>query len=120
MGMGNVEDYLFPLFPQWPITTKKNMLKTSYKRDIRISMKHQNISFPKNLADIQILRSKYLVTKRYKIRNAYRRSNINPDRLFKEFSEEIENEKSEKGMHCSMCPHVLICLKGEFAIDRNR
>lgn len=120
MGMENVEDYMFPLFPQWPITTKENMLKTSYKKDIRRSMEHQNIVFPKNLADVQILRSRYLVTKRYRIKNAYRRSNIDPERLFKEFSEEIENEKSEKGMHCSMCPHILICLKGEFAIDRNR
>lgn len=120
MGRESVEKYLFPLFPQWPNTTKKNMLDTSFKRDLRISMEHQNILFPKNLADVQILRSKYLVTKRYKVRNDYRKSSINPEKLFEDFLEEIEKEKAEKGLHCGMCPHILICLKGEFFIDRNR
>jgi hypothetical protein len=120
MGMDNVEKYLFPLFPQWLDTTKNNMLNTSFKRDLRISSKHQNIIFPKNLADIQILRSRYLVTKKWKIKNAYKKSSINPEELFEESLEKIKKERAEKGLHCSMCPHVLICLKGEFAIDRNR
>ncbi len=121
-GIEKVKEYLFPLFPQWTETAKENMLYTSYKRNLKERIEHQNVYFPKHMSDIQLLRSKYVVTKRWKIRHSYNKGVINSKEWSEIFRNEILDEQvqSSPGLHCNMCPHNLVCLKGEFEIDRDR
>ncbi|WP_142415569.1 hypothetical protein [Hathewaya massiliensis] len=119
----DVEKYFYPLFPQWNKTTKDNLIETSYKREIRSEYKFKNIYFPYHMKDIQILRSKIYENHRRKRRNAYRNMNILNEKYFNEFIKEdmkYDTVTYIKGYHCDMCPHNMICCKGEFAIERSR
>jgi len=118
----DVERYFYYLFPQWNRTMKDNFVDTSYRRDIRREYKFKNIYFPYHIKDIQTLRSKIYDNARRKRRNAYREMAINSVKYMKEFIKEdakYDTVRVSKGAHCDMCPHNMICCKGEFAIERS-
>jgi hypothetical protein len=119
-GIEQIKKYFFPLFPQWHDTLKENLLITAYPRDIRKVYKFQNISFPFYLSDIQILRSKIQENGKRKIRNAYKEMIIRSREWMNDFLNIVDQNDVEAspGIHCDMCPHILICMKGEFAVDR--
>lgn len=118
----NIKRFLFPLFPQWNYTTKENMVITNLKN---LSLKeyylYENINYPKNIDKLQILMSKYIVTEKYKVKNRYEENKLDTEKLFKEFITNYMNGSNlyNTGRHCTMCPHILICEKGEYSIERN-
>lgn len=117
----DVEKFFYYLFPQWNKTTKDNMIETAFKREVRKEYKFKNIYFPYHIKDIFILRSKIHENGRRIRRNAYRERNIRSEKYFKEFiKDEIyyDDVKYIKGTHCDMCAFNLICLKGEFSVER--
>ncbi|WP_028778895.1 hypothetical protein [Shimazuella kribbensis] len=120
MGPEAVMQHLFPLFPQWTSTLKKNLMSIAYRSDIFAYRSFQNVSYPKAMERLQRLYSRYQVTKRYRIRNAYIKDRNDDSRWIKEFSQTIKHYEveAEPGEHCTMCPYLMICEKGEFAIDR--
>jgi hypothetical protein len=116
----NIKKYLFPLFPQWNYTTKENVLIiNSYNLPLKEYNLYENINYPKNMANLQILRSKYIVTEKYKVKNRYKANNLDTEDLFKEFLEaySLNDDYFNEGKHCIMCPHIMICKKGEFALE---
>lgn len=118
----NIKRFLFPLFPQWNYTTKENMVITNLKN---LSLKeyylYENINYPKNIDKLQILMSKYIVTEKYKVKNRYEENKLDTEKLFKEFITNYMNGSNlyNTGRHCTMCPHILICEKGEYSVERN-
>ncbi|RAL21421.1 hypothetical protein [Thermoflavimicrobium daqui] len=119
-GEENVFAYLFPLFPQWNETLKKNLYQTQYPTDLYDDRSFQNLSYPKDIGRLQRLYSLYQVTKRWKVKNAYRHDREHDSQWLQEWLESIDDKhvKAETGQHCSMCPYLMICDKGEFSIDR--
>lgn len=119
LGEEGVVEHLFPLFPQWNPTLKKNFLDTVYKLKFLTYRTFQNISHPKGMNRLQRLYSQYIVTRRYKVKTAYDANKSDEKRWLKEWGETLDevNAKAEPGKHCMMCPHLMICEKGEFAVD---
>ncbi|CEI72577.1 hypothetical protein [Romboutsia hominis] len=118
----NIKRFLFPLFPQWNETTKENMVMTNLKNlQLKEYYLYENINFPKNIDRLQILMSKYIVTEKYKVKNRYEENKLDTEKLFKEFSTNYlnNNELYNPGRHCTMCPHILICDKGEYPVERD-
>lgn len=118
----NIKRFLFPIFPQWNYTTKENMVITNFNN---LSLKdhnlYENINYPKNIDKLQILMSKYIVTEKYKVKNRYEENKLDTEKIFKEFVGHYLNSDNlyHKGRHCTMCPYILICEKGEYSIERN-
>lgn len=112
--------YIYPLFPQWTYTLKENLIDTEYKTELRQYKTFENISYPKELRSLQILRSVYRENRRRKARNQYRREKtFNNRELLKQFAENVKTHHvvAEPGNHCKMCPHLTSCLEGMYAID---
>ena len=82
---------------------------------------YENINYPKNIDKLQILMSKYIVTEKYKVKNRYEENKLDTEKIFKEFVGHYLNSDNlyHKGRHCTMCPYILICEKGEYSIERN-
>ena len=114
------EDYLYPLFPQWPKALKDNLILTSPTKKLREYLQFQNVSYPRAMDSIQRLRSKYIVTEKYKIKYAYDNGVMKEKEWVKEFLSNVlpEEVKANPGRHCAMCAHLLFCGEGEYAIDR--
>jgi hypothetical protein len=111
---------IYPLFPHWTNTKKDNLIDTEYKTFLTKYKHFENITYPRELKGLQILRSVYRENRRTKARNQYRRNrNYNEDDLLKQFKENIEKYevKAEPGNHCKMCPHLKSCLEGMYSID---
>lgn len=116
----NIKKFIFPLFPQWNYTTKENMLLTSYYNlPLQEYHLYENINYPKNMARLEVLMSKY--SEKYRIKNRYNENKLNTEKEFKEFLKiYIQDDKLENpGKNCSMCPYILICKEGEYPIERN-
>lgn len=123
----NIEDgyisllkFVLPLFPQWQEVVKKNILDCEFSRKgLREYRYFEGINYPKSIDTLYLLKSKYIVTENNKIRNRYNKGEFNGERYYKEFIKEyIDNEQNNNGLHCRMCPHIYLCKKGEFVIDR--
>lgn len=116
----SIKKFLFPLFPQWNHTTKENILLTSYfKLPLKEYNLYENINYPKYISRLQILMSKY--NEKYRIKNRYEENKLDTEKEFKEFLKVYMKEEilSNPGKHCSMCPYILICKEGEYAVERN-
>jgi hypothetical protein len=118
-GRRDVEEFIYPLFPQWTNTLKTNLIDTEYYRELRQYRSFQNVSYPEVQGRLQRLRSQYIVGKRYKVKNSYREDKYKDKEWLKEFKEHITptNVQAEPGEYCKMCPHLMICKEGEYAID---
>ena len=118
-GRKEFKETIYPLFPQWTTALKDNLIDTEYTNGLRTYKSFENIYFPKSASRLQRLRSQYVVTKRYKIRNQFREDRFKEDDALKEFVKHIEpfNVAAEKGDHCKMCPHLSVCEEGEYSID---
>lgn len=117
-GHQGVEQTLFPLFPQWPAALKRNLIDTEYHGELRDYHQFQNISYPKIMLRLQRLRSR--LSKRKKVTLAFWKETQKDKEWLKEFGREAvqgEGIKAEPGSHCRMCPHLLICSEGAFAVD---
>lgn len=116
----NIKKFIFPLFPQWNYTTKENMLLTSYfNLPLQEYNLYENINYPKNMARLEVLMSKY--NEGYRIKNRYNENKLDTEKEFKEFLKVYSKEEKivNPGKHCSMCPYILICKEGEYPIERN-
>lgn len=115
----NICKYVFPLFPQWEEVVKRNILDCEYMRGSLKEYKFfDGINYPKNIDILYLLKSKYVVTEHSRIRNRYKKGELNSDRYYDEFiNEYLEDESVNNGRHCMMCPHCYVCRKGEFTID---
>lgn len=115
----NIALHIFPLFPQWEGVVKSNILTCEYARkNIRDYKFFEGINYPKNIASMYLLKSKYVVGENWKIKSRYNRETFKAESYYKEFLQEyLSGEGCYKGMHCSMCPHIYLCRKGEFLID---
>jgi hypothetical protein len=103
----DVEKFLFPLFPQWNNTIKSNLIATSMKQDIDEGYNFEDVNFPKNYKNIQMLRSKYSEGNANK---SFKKKQIEAEHLIKKLTGDIENFKISKN-NCSMCPYEAICSK---------
>lgn len=111
--------YIYPLFPQWTYTRKENLIDLEFKTELYYKT-FENISYPKQMNRLQILRSVYRENRRTKARNLYRKTtSFNDKDLLKQFLENIKEDHvvAEPGNHCKMCPHLNSCLEGMYAID---
>lgn len=118
-GEESVSENLFPLFPQWTNAHKKNLIDTSYVMGLRTYKSYQNIYYPKAMKHLQRLRSRYLVTKNWKVKYQYDQDTFKVDNHIKEFLENVDrkNVKASTGQHCIMCPFLHVCKEGEYAVD---
>ncbi|MDK0977115.1 hypothetical protein P5F65_10360 [Clostridium perfringens] len=114
----NISKYIFPLFPQWTDVVKSNILTCEYgRKNIRDYKYFDGINYPKSIDSIFLLKSKYLVGENWKVRNRYNKGNFKAEEYYKEFIDEyLEDDIYNSGTHCSMCPHVYLCKKGEFLV----
>jgi len=115
----NIASYIFPLFPQWEQVIKSNILTCEYARkNIRDYKFFEGINYPKNIDSMYLLKSKYVVGENWKIKSRYNKETFKAENYYKEFLQEfLSCNGCYKGMHCSMCPHIYLCRKGEFIID---
>lgn len=118
-GRSEFEESIFPLFPQWTKTLKRNLIDTEFSSGLRDYKAYENIYYPKAVGRLQRLRSQYLPTKRWKIKNQIQNGRFNEGEAIKEFASHLFDgqAEAEQGAHCKMCPHLMVCTKGEFSID---
>lgn len=113
-------ELVYPLFPQWTTSLKTNLIDTEFGRPVREYKKFENIYHPKAMQALQVLRSRYLVTRRWKMKHRYQKGTfrLRPD-MVREVMQAFRGHdvRAEKGDHCSMCPHLHVCVEGEFAAD---
>lgn len=117
---GNFRKYMYPLFPHWTYTMKENLIDMEYKTELRKYKSFENISYPREMKSLQILRSVHRENRRTKARNQYRKDKaFNDKKLIKQFSENVNtfHVTAEPGNHCKMCPHLNSCTEGMYAID---
>lgn len=115
----NISKFVFPLFPQWKDVVKSNILTCEYgRKNMRDYKYFDNINYPKNIDSVYLLKSKYVVGERWKIKNRYKKGNFNGEEFYSEFLKDyLKEDKHNSGTHCMMCPHVYLCRKGDFTID---
>lgn len=118
-GRKDLEELLFPLFPQWTNALKNNLIDTEFSKGLRDYRSYENIYYPKAVGRLVRLRSQYLPTKRWKIKNQFNDNRFREEDALKELRSHLSvyDIKAEKGPHCKMCPHLMICSKGEFSVD---
>ncbi|MDU5209336.1 MAG: hypothetical protein E6441_08630 [Clostridium sp.] len=114
----NMYHFVFPLFPQLKDVVKSNILTCEYgRKNIRQYKFFDGINYPKNTDVLYLLKSRYIVGENWKIKNRYNKGSFKVEEYFKEFLDEYSNNDIyNAGLHCSMCPHVYICRKGEFLV----
>ncbi|MDV6376972.1 hypothetical protein ORD22_01675 [Sporosarcina sp. GW1-11] len=113
-------ELIYPLFPHWTYTKKENLIDMEYKVTLRNYKHFENISYPKEMKSIQILRSVYRENRRTKARNQFRsNNNSNENELIKQFQSNtgMYDVKAEPGNHCKMCPHLASCNEGMYSIE---
>ncbi|WP_163971082.1 hypothetical protein [Oceanobacillus halotolerans] len=111
---------IYPLFPHWTYSKKENLIDTEYPAQLRIYKEFENVTYPKEMNRIQLLRSVYQENRRTKARNRYRKNTAFKDAdVLKQFQENVSRYKvkAEPGNHCKMCPHLQNCSEGMYAID---
>ena len=117
-GDVNVIKFLFPLFPQWKDVTKKNILDSEYEKKLNKYKFFDGINYPQKTDELYLLKSKYIVTEKYKIKNRYNKENFDGTKYYYEFVDKyLDNDSSNSGLHCKMCPYCYVCKKGDFVID---
>lgn len=114
----NIAQFVFPLFPQWKEVVKSNILTCEFgRKNIRNYKYFEGINYPKNIDAIYLLKSKYIVGENWKIKNRYNKGNFKADEYYKEFiNAYLDDDIYNSGIHCSMCPHIYACKKGEFLV----
>jgi hypothetical protein len=119
-GEEEVKKYLFPLFPQWTQTLKENLLNIGPREGLLHYRSFQKVHYPKAMEKLQLLYSKYRVTKRWKVDYAYERDKSDEKLWINEWIKMVEDlqVKGEPGEHCTMCPYLMICDQGVFPIER--
>lgn len=118
-GRKQVEEVLYPLFPQWTNTLKENLLDTEYFYPLRNNHNSfENIQYPKALEKLQRLHAQ---SKRVKQKSQYRTQNLLVEKTTKSWAKQVEDYqvKAEPGPHCMMCPHVYRCDVGRFAVQND-
>lgn len=115
----NISKFIFPLFPQWEDVVKQNILTCEYgRKNIREYKYFDGINYPKTIDSLYLLKSKYVVGENWKIKNRYNKGNFKQEEYYMSFiSYYIKDDIYNRGKHCSMCPHIYLCKKGEFIID---
>lgn len=118
-GVSNIKKYLFPLFPQWQDVEKTNILDCEYVRKKINDYKYfDGMNYPKEMDKLYLLKSRYIVGEKNKIRNRYNDRPFTPDKYFNEFIDDyITDAENHGGRHCMMCPYCFVCREGEFIID---
>ncbi|GFZ75998.1 hypothetical protein GCM10010978_17150 [Compostibacillus humi] len=120
MERENFRKYIYPLFPHWTDTKKDNLIDTEFKLQFTRYKTYENISYPREMKGLQILRSVYRENRRTKARNQYRKdSPFQEKEILKQFQNNVGtfSVKAEPGNHCKMCPFLSSCTEGMYAID---
>lgn len=118
---GETQKYFYYLFPQWNRTLKDNMVDTTFPQSIREDVQFRNVKFPYDMKALQLLRSGRYYNTRTKRMKTYKERENRAELYFSEF---VKNElfsysvKHLSGPFCNMCPHKMICTKGEFPVER--
>ena len=115
----DIVKFIFPLFPQWQEVIKENTLRCEYgSKKIRDYKYFDGINYPKKIDTVYLLKSKYLITEKWKIKNRYNNGNFVSEEFYKSFLKDYtKDEEFNGGRHCMMCPYLKVCKKGVFAID---
>ncbi|MCD2348243.1 hypothetical protein [Clostridium guangxiense] len=115
----NIYNYIFKLFPQWEDVVKKNILDCEYSRkNLKEYRYFDGINYPKNIYALYLLKSKYIVTEKSKIRNKYNKGEFDGKKYYDKFVDEyLDGNVFNSGFHCMMCPHCYICGRGDFVIE---
>lgn len=119
-GKEGAEEYLYPLFPQWPDELKKNLVDTQFYQPLREYKIFDSIQYPRSLAYVQRLRSQYLPTRRWKIKYRYKKNTLKGDDALNDMKENYihgEFVQATPGPHCKMCPFLIVCDKGRYSVD---
>ncbi|MBC8061000.1 MAG: hypothetical protein H7Y18_10060 [Clostridiaceae bacterium] len=101
--------FILPLFPQINQEIKENITSENHvTENIREYKTFENISYPKVMD--------YL----YSLGSRDKSSGVETKTRFKEFLKQYEKsfDLGQEGLHCTLCPHNLICRKGSLEIDR--
>jgi len=107
-----------PLFPQWSSIDRRDMLYRSYSSGQKRYKEHFGIEYPIQLDRMQILWSRYLVTKKWKRKSRYYRSGIDCDLEAQQFADQIGSNPYGGGRHCMYCTELTTCVGGVHVIDR--
>ena len=115
----NIKKYIFPLFVQWQDVEKNNILDCEYvSKNLNEYKYFDGINYPKGIDKLYLLKSRYIIGEKSRIRNRYSEYEFNPKKYFDEFIDDyIKDEENNAGRHCRMCPHCFVCRKGDFVID---
>ena len=113
------KETIFPLFPQWTNAHKQNLLDKNIVFGLRTYKTYENIYYPKAMNRLQILASKYIVTKKWKAKHQYENETFKMEDHIKEFLKNTGDfeVQATSGQHCRMCPYLHVCKDGEYAID---
>lgn len=118
-GEQGIQEVVFPLFPQWTNAKKQNLLDTAFSKGLRKYKSYENIYYPKAMKRLQILYSRYEVTKNWKVKHRFDNDTFQVEDHAKEFVNYNMGKKmkANAGNHCRMCPYLHVCEEGEYAID---
>lgn len=120
-GEEEVRELVFPLFPQWTNAHKQNLLDTAFSKGLRSYKSFENIYYPKAMKRLQVLYSRYEVTKNWKAKYRYDHDTFKLDEQVKDFKAHVSGNEihANAGNHCRMCPFLHVCKEGEYVIDAN-
>lgn len=120
-GVENLKEAVFPLFPQWTNAQKQNLIDTAHSSGLRTYKSFENVYYPSAMKRLQLLYSKYEVTKNWKAKHQYDHDTFKVIDHISELKDHIDekNIKAKSGNHCRMCPFLHVCVEGEYVIDAN-
>ncbi|MCM3491167.1 hypothetical protein M3689_17850 [Alkalihalophilus marmarensis] len=116
-GRNQVEEVLFPLFPQWTSTQKANLIDTEFNYPLRNNhATYENIQYPKALEKLQNLRGQ---SRRKAYKKSFRNETLNTTSATKTWLKKVNayDVAADSGDHCKMCPHIYRCSEGRFAVQ---
>jgi hypothetical protein len=120
-GREEVRESIYPLFPHWTNALKENLIETASAKGLREYKSYENVYYPKAMNRVQKLFSSNKVTENWKAKHQYENNSFNLESHLDEFAAAINESKvtAHSGRHCRMCPFLMSCKEGEYAVDAN-
>jgi hypothetical protein len=120
-GREEVREAIYPLFPHWTNALKENLIEIASAKGLREYKSYENVYYPKAMDRVQKLFSSNKVTENWKARHQYENNSFKLESHLDEFAAAINESKvnAHSGRHCRMCPFLMSCKEGEYAVDSN-
>jgi hypothetical protein len=120
-GREEVRETVYPMFPHWTNALKENLIETSSAKGLREYKSYENIYYPQAMDRVQKLFSSNKVTENWKAKHQYENNSFKLESHLDELAETIKGTKiyAHSGKHCRMCPFLMSCQEGEYAVDAN-